>query len=68
VERIAEQVTNICERTIFLATGRMPQVKGGEVLNQTLGKSGRTQNSGRRNQKGIEDHLMGADQHNYEKT
>ena len=27
VERIADRVTNICERTIFLAPGRMPQVK-----------------------------------------
>jgi len=26
VERIADRVTNICERTIFLATGKLPQV------------------------------------------
>jgi len=27
LERIADRVTNICERIIFLATGAMPQVK-----------------------------------------
>lgn len=27
VERIADRVTNICERVVFLATGKMPQVK-----------------------------------------
>ncbi|MBP8302722.1 MAG: phosphate signaling complex protein PhoU [Phycisphaerae bacterium] len=27
IERIADRVTNICERIVFLATGKMPQVK-----------------------------------------
>jgi phosphate transport system protein len=28
LERIADRVTNICERVVFLATGRMAEIKG----------------------------------------
>ena len=27
IERIADRAVHICERTIYLATGKMPQVK-----------------------------------------
>jgi phosphate transport system protein len=28
LERVADRVTNICERTIFIATGEMSEIKG----------------------------------------
>jgi phosphate transport system protein len=29
LERIADRVTNVCERVVFLVTGRMAEIKSG---------------------------------------